>query len=323
MEYEKLCRAVERELHREMRTPQDFDYLSEQVMKRLSESVSTTTLMRLWGYRPSVKTRYSTLDILSRFIGFEDYTQFLAAQPSESDSEEHLEACDVQDAPSPALSVSVGASGSRHRWRWVVLLVLVVAVGMGAAYFFYPSHHTVPQPVFLDSLGQVSNNRQYYIHTRHDQRGLLGINSHQLASTYDEARHYRCDTASTFALIRYEDSFYLYSVLYRRFINVLLAATDDPLRPGYVEKGWCAIDLHIEEEHFVIDFWDNHDAGRVFTLNVNGGNGLIITDWGTMNGVYDDGNLFRLEDAGPFDPSEALQMLRQSREKNAATPAGS
>ena len=74
MEYEKLCRAVEARLHREMHTPADFDYLSDQLQKKTGSSVSSTTLMRLWGYRPSVMVRMSTLDILARFIGYEDYT---------------------------------------------------------------------------------------------------------------------------------------------------------------------------------------------------------------------------------------------------------
>ena len=51
------------------------------------------------------------------------------------------------------------------------------------------------------------------------------------------------------------------------------------------------------------------------TLNVNMYNGLILTDWGTMNGVLDDGNLFCFEDAGPFDPTEALAMLKKSKAK--------
>ena len=145
---------------------------------------------------------------------------------------------------------------------------------------------------------------------------MLGVYSHRLATTYTEARFFQCDTASTFALIQFEGSYYLYSTQLHRFLNVLYAETDDPLRREYAEKNWCAIYLHPEEGHFVFDFWADSSAGKVFTLNVNDGNGLIITDWGTMNGVYDDGNLFSFEDAGPFDPTEALEMLRRSKERN-------
>lgn len=313
MEYEKLCRAVERELHREMKTPQDFDYLSEQVMKRLSESVSPTTLMRLWGYRPSVKTRYSTLDILSRFIGFDDYTQFLVENMEiEPEPGEVSEAVPADPLPSPT---------PKRRWLWALVAVLGAVLLAVGAYLYISRPVVVPEPVYVTSLDQLSNQRQYYIHTRDKKRGSLGIDSHQLASTYSEAHFYRCDTASTFALVHFEDSYYMYSVQRHRFINIMHAETDDPMLPEYMEKNWCALDIRPEEGHFVIDRWANHAAGRVFTLNVNSGNGLIITDWGTMNGIYDDGNLFSFEDAGPFDPSEALQMLRRSKEKNAVTPA--
>lgn len=58
-----------------MRT--DFDYLSEKILAKTHETVSSNTLMRLWGYRESVNARRSTLDILARFVGSEDYAHFL------------------------------------------------------------------------------------------------------------------------------------------------------------------------------------------------------------------------------------------------------
>ena len=57
------------------------------------------------------------------------------------------------------------------------------------------------------------------------------------------------------------------------------------------------------------EFLDSFRSIKVFTFNVNSGNGLIITDYGTMTEMWDDGNLFSIEDAGPFDPAEALAMF--------------
>ena len=65
----------------------------------------------------------------------------------------------------------------------------------------------------------------------------------------------------------------------------------------------------MRDSSFVFDFWSDHASNKVFTLNVNSGNGLIITDYGTMTEMWDDGNLFSIEDAGPFDPAEALAMF--------------
>lgn len=212
-----------------------------------------------------------------------------------------------------ALNIVPHAKPKQLIWWSVAAIVMLMILGGS---FFLNRTPSPPHIEFVSSLSELSNQRQYFIHTRNDKRGMLGVYSHQLATTYTEARFFQCDTASTFALIRYEDSYYVYSVQRRRFINVLFAETDDPLLRSYAEKNWCAVDIHPEEGHFVFDFWADHSAGKVFTLNVNSGNGLIITDWGTMNGVYDDGNLFTFEDAGPFDPTEALEMLRRSKERN-------
>lgn len=314
MEYEKLCRAVEQALHRQLKTPKDFDYASERVTRKTHETISPTTLMRLWGYRKETEPRPSTLDILARFIGYEDYTQFLIAQ----EQEEVEKVADNTPDITPTTETELISPAPKRHWPWVVAASIVLALIIVGGIYLYLHRPLEPQePVYITSIEQLSNDRQYFIHTRNGKRGTLGMDSHQLATTYTEAHYYRCDTASTFALIRYEDSYYLYSVQRHRFINVLFAETDDPLQRSYAEKNWCAIDVHIEEGYFVFDFWADHLAGKVFTLNVNSGNGLIITDWGTMNSVYDDGNLFMIEDAGPFDPTEALEALRRSKEKNA------
>ena len=67
----RLCRAVEADLGRAMRTPKDFDFLSEQILERVHQHLSATTLKRLWGYLPGdTQPRQTTLDILAQFEGF-------------------------------------------------------------------------------------------------------------------------------------------------------------------------------------------------------------------------------------------------------------
>ena len=92
MQYEELCREVERQLQFKPKVRTDFDYLSEKILAKTHETVSSNTLMRLWGYRESVNARRTTLDILSRFVGYEDYAHFVAARGmKEEDVEEGLE----------------------------------------------------------------------------------------------------------------------------------------------------------------------------------------------------------------------------------------
>ena len=63
---EKLCKEIETALHRQMKTPKDFDFLKEKIYERLNILVSSTTLKRLWGYLDeSVTPREKTLDVLT------------------------------------------------------------------------------------------------------------------------------------------------------------------------------------------------------------------------------------------------------------------
>ena len=75
-EYQKLLSAIEQEVGKKVATPKDFEWLADKVETRTKEHLSESTLMRLWGYRTGVSTRQSTLDILSRFLGYADYVTF-------------------------------------------------------------------------------------------------------------------------------------------------------------------------------------------------------------------------------------------------------
>ena len=79
VDVERLCRAVERAVNKSMSTATDFDHLAESIFQRLHIMLSSATLKRVWGYVPydGQPTR-RTVDILSRFVGFNDFDLFLA-----------------------------------------------------------------------------------------------------------------------------------------------------------------------------------------------------------------------------------------------------
>ena len=86
---EKLCKEIETALHRQMKTPKDFDFLKEKIYERLNILVSSTTLKRLWGYLDeSVTPREKTLDVLTQFLGYRDWKEYTqhANNPKESQS---------------------------------------------------------------------------------------------------------------------------------------------------------------------------------------------------------------------------------------------
>lgn len=79
---------IERELKRRIRTPYDFEFLAGAIWERLHENISPTTLKRLWGYIDGADTtRRTTLCLLSRFLGFDDWEAYLASLAARTDVE--------------------------------------------------------------------------------------------------------------------------------------------------------------------------------------------------------------------------------------------
>lgn len=79
---------IEREVKRKIRTPYDFEFLAGVVWERLHENISPTTLKRLWGYIEGADTtRRTTLCLLSRFLGYDDWETYLAALSNRTDIE--------------------------------------------------------------------------------------------------------------------------------------------------------------------------------------------------------------------------------------------
>lgn len=322
-DYKDLCCAVEQKTGRTYSASSDFKWLSDRVLERTNELLSTSTLMRLWGYRKGVTPRKATLDIVARYLGYRGYDDFCQHQAAVSNKQAGTEIL----AEGSPVERTIGnrknpdeMSEKRPR-RWsaaVAAVVAVIALIAGGVYFL----NRPPQPVYITDLSQLSNNKQYIIHTRNDRRGALGVKNRFPATSFQQALYYQCEQASPFAIIQYNGSYFLFSVQDRRFIGVTIHETDAPL--AYGEPGDCALDIHQESDScFVIDF---KTCKTVCTLNVNSNNGLIITNYGTINGLFDDGNMFMLEEVGDFDPTEALAMLQEPNAEyeaaRAAVPPG-
>ncbi len=78
VEIEELKRLVEERYGKTINTSTDFDELSLYLSRAIGESISTSTLKRLWNYvNDTHKPRVSTLDVLSRFLGHSDYASFI------------------------------------------------------------------------------------------------------------------------------------------------------------------------------------------------------------------------------------------------------
>ena len=98
---ERLRKTIETQAEREMRTPKDFDFLSERVFEKVHQTVSPTTLKRMWGYlSEAVVPRISTLNIMSQFVGYDDWESFCKNE-STKESEQEAQTTDEPNDSHP------------------------------------------------------------------------------------------------------------------------------------------------------------------------------------------------------------------------------
>lgn len=136
----QLREAIETVADRKMRTPKDFDFLSDAIFEKLHQKVSTTTLKRLWGYLSEpVTPRTSTLDLLAQFIGVESWEVFQQQQAQKGkafvpkEESKHLEPASHHEAP-----YNHDASHSKMlRFAFIALPILAIIVLV--AFFLHTS----------------------------------------------------------------------------------------------------------------------------------------------------------------------------------------
>lgn len=76
----KLKADVELKFGREINTPSAFDSLFLEIKKDTGKEVSVSTLKRVWGYvRYDHHPRHEILSILSKYLGFKDWNDYLAS----------------------------------------------------------------------------------------------------------------------------------------------------------------------------------------------------------------------------------------------------
>ena len=110
-EIEKLKRCIEENLNRKIATSTDFIFLSGAVWDRTHETISSSTLKRLCGYVKGYdKMHDSTMEILSHFLGYNSWDDFLDKTGRESDSDPVL---------SPHVNTENLTVGNRVKVSWM------------------------------------------------------------------------------------------------------------------------------------------------------------------------------------------------------------
>lgn len=81
----ELRLRIETSIKRKIQTPADFDFLRGIIWERTHEQISTSTLKRLWGYVDGIdNARNSTLNVLSKALGYESWDAFILKLKSEN-----------------------------------------------------------------------------------------------------------------------------------------------------------------------------------------------------------------------------------------------
>ena len=73
----ELIKEVECAAGHKVSTPTDFNNLSDCIFEKTKETLSPTTLKRIWGYIDGYESvRYNTLSVLARYIDYKDWDDF-------------------------------------------------------------------------------------------------------------------------------------------------------------------------------------------------------------------------------------------------------
>ena len=73
----ELIKEVECAVGHKVSTPTDFNNLSDCIFEKTKETLSPTTLKRIWGYIDGYESvRYNTLSVLARYIDYKDWDDF-------------------------------------------------------------------------------------------------------------------------------------------------------------------------------------------------------------------------------------------------------
>lgn len=83
-----LRRAVEQRFGHGVNSPSEFKRLSQAIEQQTGSTVSTSTLMRLWGYVSNqVKPNVTTLDALATYAGYRDYASLVSGADDDGSDE--------------------------------------------------------------------------------------------------------------------------------------------------------------------------------------------------------------------------------------------
>lgn len=153
--FDRLRQRIAEQVGREIRTPKDFDFLSEQIFEQLHQHISTSTLKRLWGYLPSNgNPRTSTFDLLAQFVGYHDWQDFCRQV---SDTQSDSAKASATDRQTPA------TRKTPRYWILPTLILTVLVLLLWAAPTYKREAAHTDNPYLLEQ-GRTFATHEEYLH---------------------------------------------------------------------------------------------------------------------------------------------------------------
>lgn len=151
----------------------------------------------------------------------------------------------------------------------------------------------------------LSNNKCYYIKTLNNARSALSISNGYLASPVKTALGI---SPKKFAIINYEDNYYLYSVEDSKFVtfsNENEAPLADVITGVSDRVTFSETTIPLYELRF------DGSSKKIINSSANYTYGIVINNWGSSSNQWDDGCQYSIEEAEDFDPKDALAVLHE------------
>ncbi len=158
---EKLKALISESVMRPMESPKDFDCLYNTIRERTNETIGLNTLRRLWGYVEGYPTvRESTLDVLSRFVGYPDWHTFVADYCGVAGTES---SCRIVSATLNTEDLAMGDAVAiewnpnrrlelRHEGMGVFEVTKALNSKIVAGDHFHCERFMIGQPLYIDNL---------------------------------------------------------------------------------------------------------------------------------------------------------------------------
>ena len=168
---------------------------------------------------------------------------------------------------------------------------------------------TLKDPTIVESLADLSNDKVYFITTNENKRKSL--------STYTtDGRTYLASEAKSelkldpkkFAIINYEDNFYLYSVEDQKFV---LSGSGAAISLADMVKGTTdrVTFTQTAEPLWMPKF--NDENSKIINTSPSRTYAIVVDNWGSSTNQWDDGCQYTLHEAGDFDPQPVLDALQE------------